>query len=140
MTIGRSNSVRSDSRMSVSWKVECLPNRRRNCLGWTSREAGHRRVPAPPHIISGTIRVSIGASNPIVVAIPGHEAANALFDRSLRPEAGIAHQVADVGEGFQHVARLHRQHILYSGAAQLLLQNGYHTGKLFRMIVANIVN
>src|SRR6185436_11755369 len=54
-------------RFSVSWKVECTPNRRRNCLGWTSREAGHNRVPAPPHMINGIIRPSI--SN-LVVAAP----------------------------------------------------------------------
>jgi hypothetical protein len=28
-------------------------------LGRTSREAGHSRVPAPPHMISGMMRLSI---------------------------------------------------------------------------------
>ena len=31
----------------------------RNCFGRTSREAGHSRVPAPPHMISGIIRLLI---------------------------------------------------------------------------------
>src|SRR4030095_98762 len=140
MTIGRSKSVGSETRSSVSWKVECVPNRRKNCLGWTSREAGHSRVPAPPHMINGTIRPPIGTSNPVVVAIPGHKAANALFHRSLRPESSVAHQVADVGEGLQDVAHLHRQQILYGRTAQLLLQKVYHTAKLLRVLGANIVN
>ncbi|MGY3361170.1 hypothetical protein ACVWZK_007833 [Bradyrhizobium sp. GM0.4] len=55
MTIGRSNSEASETRSSVSWKVERVPNSGRNCLGRTSREAGHSRVPAPPHMIRGII-------------------------------------------------------------------------------------
>ncbi|MGY3423994.1 hypothetical protein ACVWZW_004469 [Bradyrhizobium sp. F1.13.4] len=56
MTIGRSNSEASETRNSVSWKVERVPNSGRNCLGRTSREAGHSRVPAPPHMIRGIMR------------------------------------------------------------------------------------
>ena len=56
ITIGRSNSAGSDTLSSVSWKVERAPNNCRNCFGWTSRDAGHSLVPAPPHMISGIIR------------------------------------------------------------------------------------
>src|SRR4051794_27972101 len=59
MTIGRSNNAASDTRDSVSWNVERGPNNGRNCFGCTWRDAGHSRVPAPPHMISGIIRLSI---------------------------------------------------------------------------------
>ena len=61
MMIGRANSAGSETRMSVSWKVERAPNSGRNCFGRTSREAGHSRVPAPPHMIRGMIRSVIDA-------------------------------------------------------------------------------
>src|SRR4029079_3572974 len=99
MTTGRSNSVASETRNSVSWNVERAPNKDRNCLGCTSREAGHSRVPAPPHMIKGIIRRVI-VSDPVVVAIPGDKIAKSVLDRGLRPEAGVAHQFSDVGEGF----------------------------------------
>src|SRR5258708_14582630 len=110
ITIGRSNSVLSDTRKSVSWNVERAPNNGRNCFGRTSREAGHSRVPAPPHMISGMIRLSIGASGSVVAAIPSDKIANTIFNRRLWLEADVAHQVPDIGEGFCHVPRLHRQH------------------------------
>ncbi|CEG07360.1 hypothetical protein BN961_00749 [Afipia felis] len=59
MTIGRSNSVPSPTRVSVSWNVERPPNNDRNCFGRFSRDAGQSRVPAPPHMINGTIRFVI---------------------------------------------------------------------------------
>src|SRR5215217_3690308 len=62
MTMGRSNSVGSDTRMIVFWNVERAPNSGKNCFGCTSRDAGHSRVPAPPHMMSGTILPSIDAS------------------------------------------------------------------------------
>ena len=42
---------------------------------------------------------SSGASNLVVVAIPGDEIANAILDGGLRPEADVAHEIADIGEG-----------------------------------------
>src|ERR1700704_420015 len=111
MTTGRSNSVVSDTRRIVSWNVERAPNNGRNCLGWTSREAGHSRVPAPPHMMRGIIRRVIGASNPVVVAIPGDKFPNPVLDRRLWTEAGVAHQLGDIGEGLGDVPRLHRQHL-----------------------------
>ena len=56
MTIGRPNTAGSDTRSIVSWKVERAPNSGRNCFGRPSRDAGHSRVPAPPHMMSGMMR------------------------------------------------------------------------------------
>src|SRR5579862_3777594 len=104
--MGRSNSAASDTRTRVSWKVERTPNSGRNCFGRTSRDSGHSRVPAPPHMIRGMIRLSIRASNLVMVAIPRDKIRNAVLDGGLRPEADVAHQVIDIGEGFRHVAGL----------------------------------
>src|SRR6187397_1327972 len=104
MMTGRSNRSASETRNSVSWNVERAPNKDRNCLGCTSRDAGHSRVPAPPHMIRGIIRRVIGASDPVVVAIPGNEIAKATLDRCLRFEARVAHEFRDVGEGLGHVS------------------------------------
>src|SRR6266851_9440655 len=135
MTIGRSNSVASDTRRTVFWNVERAPNKGRNCLGWTSREAGHSRVPAPPHMINGIIHLSIDASNFVVVAIPCDKIANTVLNGSRGPKANIPHQIIDVGEGFGYVSGLHRQHMRYCRAAQLLLQKRHHMRKLFRMMI-----
>ena len=56
MTIGRSNSSRSAMRSSTCWKVERASTSATNCLGMLSRDTGHSRVPAPPHMITGTIK------------------------------------------------------------------------------------
>src|SRR5215469_17845722 len=53
--IGRPNRVGSVTRWTVSCNVECAPNNGKNCLGRPSRDAGHSRVPAPPHMIRGMI-------------------------------------------------------------------------------------
>src|ERR1043165_3463460 len=110
MTIGRPNSEASETRSSVSWKVERDPNSGRNCFGCTSREAGHSRVPAPPHMIRGIIRPFIGASSFVVVAIPGDKITDAVLDRSVRPKADVAHEIDDIGEGISYVSGLNRQH------------------------------
>src|SRR5436305_11374521 len=112
MTIARSNSALSETRSSVSWNVERAPNSGRNCLGWTSREAGHSRVPAPPHMIRGIIRRFIGVSNPVVVTIPGDKIGKPGPDRCLRLETGAAHPFGDTGTRLGHVSALHRQHLL----------------------------
>ena len=54
-TIGRANKAGSATLRTVSWKVDSVPNSGRNCLGRFSRDAGHSRVPAPPHMIRGMI-------------------------------------------------------------------------------------
>src|SRR6185312_7598378 len=113
MTIGRANSALSDTRTTVSWKVERAPNNGRNCFGRTSREAGHSRVPAPPHMIRGMIRLVIN-SDPMIIAIPFGEARDAVLDRRRRLEADVALESGDVGIGRLHIARLHRQHLLDS--------------------------
>jgi hypothetical protein len=46
----------------VSWNVEFGPNNGRNCLGRLAREAGHKRVPAPPHMIRGTMAEAMPCS------------------------------------------------------------------------------
>src|SRR5258705_4313090 len=56
MTIGRSNSG-AERRSRVSWNVERVPKNLMNCLGRPSRDAGQSRVPAPPHITKGMIRL-----------------------------------------------------------------------------------
>src|ERR1700716_151945 len=140
MTIGRSNSSASDTRRIVFWNVERTPNNGKNCFGRTSREAGHSRVPAPPHMIRGTIRLSIGTSNFVVAAIPCDKTVNAVLNGGLGPEADVAHQIPYIGEGFRHVAGLHRHHILYGRSAQLLLQKCHDMRKLFRVMVADIID
>jgi len=55
MIIGRPNMAGSPTRRTVSWNVEYRLNSGRNCFGLPSREAGQRRVPAPPHMINGMI-------------------------------------------------------------------------------------
>jgi hypothetical protein len=37
------------------WKVDCVPISGMNCFGRVSRDSGHTRVPAPPHMITGNI-------------------------------------------------------------------------------------
>src|SRR5262249_59791468 len=56
MTIGRANRSVCEMRASTCWNVDPCPT---NCLGMLSRETGHRRVPVPPHMITGTIRATI---------------------------------------------------------------------------------
>jgi hypothetical protein len=55
MTIGRANSSGSLIRASTCWNVESGPISGTNCFGMLSRETGHSRVPAPPHMMTGTI-------------------------------------------------------------------------------------
>ena len=55
MTIGRTNRSGSETRVSTCWKVDPVPTNGTNCFGMLSRETGHSRVPAPPHMITGTI-------------------------------------------------------------------------------------
>ena len=45
-------------RSSVSWSIERLPARERNCLGRSSRDKGHRRVPMPPASTTGRMAVT----------------------------------------------------------------------------------
>src|SRR6266436_1837201 len=66
-------------------------------------------------------------------------AANTILNGCLGPKADVARQIPDIGEGFGYVSGLHRQHILYRRAAQLLLQQRHQVHKLFRVVVADIV-
>src|SRR6266478_4184871 len=56
MTIGRANNG-AERRSRVSWNVERVPKNLMNCLGRPSRDAGQSRVPAPPHMTKGRIRL-----------------------------------------------------------------------------------
>src|SRR6202035_5107758 len=76
----------------------------------------------------------------VVVAIPYDEIANTVRDGRLGPEAEVAHQITDVGEGLLDVSGLHRQHILYRHPGQLFLQKRDHIVKLLRMMIADIVD
>src|SRR3954454_15454977 len=55
--IGLAKSGRSATSASVCSKVDCAPTRGRNCFGKASRDKGHNRVPAPPHNMTGLIKV-----------------------------------------------------------------------------------
>src|SRR5438876_65731 len=90
-------------------------------------------------MISGTIRLSIGASNFVMVAIPCDKAANTILNGCLGPKADVARQIPDIGEGFGYISGLHRQHMLYRRAAQLLLQQCHQVHKLFRAMITDIV-
>src|ERR1700712_1161822 len=112
MTIGRSNSSASETRSMVSWKVERGPNSGRNCFGRPSRDDGQSRVPAPPHMISGMISLSIRPSillpsDAVMLPIPRDKIANAVFDCRFRLEAHVAHQIIHICERGQDVTGLH---------------------------------
>src|SRR4051812_21513485 len=114
MTIGRSNSEASDTRSSVSWKVDRVPNSGRNCLGRTSREAGHSRVPAPPHMIRGiilwdTCELLKRGLYAVIISIPFDKATQAIRQRRRGREADVALQGRNVGTRLEDVASLHRQ-------------------------------
>src|SRR5207245_10818072 len=102
--------------------------------------AGHSRVPAPPHMISGMMRLFIGASNLVVVAIPRDKITDAVLDRGFGSKAHVAHQIPDIREGFQYIARLHRQHFLCRRAAQLILQERDDMHELLGTVIADIVD
>ena len=56
MTVGLANTASSATRRTVAWKVEVAGSTSGvNCFGMLSREAGHSRVPDPPHRITGRI-------------------------------------------------------------------------------------
>src|SRR5215475_15010522 len=59
ITIGLPNNSGSEMRPSTCWNVDPSPTRETNCFGMLSRETGHSRVPAPPHMITGTIFVAM---------------------------------------------------------------------------------
>jgi hypothetical protein len=56
ITIGAANKASSWTRSNTCWNVERRPTMGTNCLGRLSRDTGHSRVPAPPHMITGKMR------------------------------------------------------------------------------------
>ena len=79
-------------------------------------------------------------SDPVIVAVPGHEAGQALLDLDLRVEAEIALRRLDVGVGLPHVARLHGREFLDRLAADRLLEHGDELHQRLAAMVADIVN
>jgi len=41
------------NRRRVAWNMLTSPKERANCFGKARRDAGHSRVPDPPHMITG---------------------------------------------------------------------------------------
>src|SRR5262249_34780255 len=81
-----------------------------------------------------------GTSSPAELKEPVDEAANPLRDRGLGTKSDGAFEVADVGPGLRHVARLHRQELADGGLAERLLDQPHHLGHLDRPAVADIVH
>ncbi|GJD81694.1 hypothetical protein NBEOAGPD_4948 [Methylobacterium gregans] len=72
MTLALANRPGSATRRAVAWKVDCSGSTSRaNCLGMLSREAGHSRVPEPPHRITGwtegEVRSGIGSLSGVLI-------------------------------------------------------------------------
>jgi hypothetical protein len=65
---------------------------RTNCFGMLSRESGHSRAPAPPHLMTGTIRV--GMSNSL-----GNGATSSLPGSKGQPRSGASVAQAGYREG-----------------------------------------
>jgi hypothetical protein len=77
MTASLSKTRALLTRLAVAWKVDCSSNKGMNCFGMLSRDAGHSRVPEPPHIITGRIKVfAEGTCSPFGLLIGGHRDAN----------------------------------------------------------------
>src|SRR5690606_14070839 len=51
-TIGAAPAMGA-TRCQVACSIVCSPTSGRNCLGWASRDSGHRRVPDPPDSNTG---------------------------------------------------------------------------------------
>src|SRR6266446_2342928 len=94
MTIGRSNNG-AERRSRVSWNVERVPKNLMNCLGRPSRDAGQSRVPAPPHMTKGRIRL-LGGDKLLIsdkLAIVRNSSKNKFqsFFRQSTARAGAVH-------------------------------------------------
>ena len=64
MMTGSSNRAGSLTRSTVSWKLDRGPKNGMNCFGKLSLEDGQSRVPAPPHMMTGVMRlVMFGGSS-----------------------------------------------------------------------------
>ncbi len=50
----------SAKRLAVTWKLDRSSSSGMNCFGMLSRDAGHSRVPEPPHMITGRILADVG--------------------------------------------------------------------------------
>ncbi len=52
-------NIGASTRLIASWKVEAVPISGMNCFGIDSRDSGHTRVPAPPHMMTGRTFLAI---------------------------------------------------------------------------------
>src|SRR5579871_647305 len=57
-------AVSEATRSIVCWNMLCGPVRRRNCLGRAVWDAGHKRVPTPPHITTGWMCLAVKIAYP----------------------------------------------------------------------------
>src|ERR1700722_20746615 len=74
-----------------------------------------------------------------VVAIPGHERAQTVFDRGARRKSRGALQLRTVGKGFEHIDRTHRQQFPPGRLADDFFQKIEQGCDLDRLFVADIV-
>jgi hypothetical protein len=89
-------------------------------------------------MISGMIRLSIGASPFVVVAEPRDKIANAIIDGCLSREADVVHQVTDIPSCFHYAPRLHRQHLI--GCRTTNSFRSAATWLIFRSVIADVVS
>ena len=75
-----------------------------------------------------------------IFAIPGHEAADAIFDRGRGPKADVTHKIVDIGDRSPARRRAASAASLSRGAAELLLQDLDHFRHLDRAVVADVVD
>jgi hypothetical protein len=79
ITIGRANRAGSATRASVCWKVERSPISGMNCFGMLSRETGHSRVPAPPHISTGITNCEFAAMRGFAAFMLASDAPSSIY-------------------------------------------------------------
>src|SRR3989344_7290298 len=138
-------------RDTVCCNSVCSPRRQRSCLGYCSRESGHKRVPEPPDRITGLIFMSyasgrrkkgthINSGNAVVRLVPLHEAADSMLDGSAWPETDVFSKAFDIGRGRWHIPILHWQHFKFGLLSQALFQHLDVAHQLDRLVVANIID
>lgn len=75
----------------------------------------------------------------MIVAIPGHKAADALVDGRVGFETNVALKIADIGVCSWHVAGLEGEEVLLGLAAEGLLDGCDEVHQLHGAVIADIV-
>src|SRR5262249_35838709 len=75
----------------------------------------------------------------MIRSIPIDEPRNSLGDRRRRPEAGVAHQVIDVGVSCGHIAGLHRHKFAFRLLAKFLFKETDNFEQLDWLVVTDVV-